>query len=499
MHYESDKYPTTTLIGVRSALPTGRDIARVVFRQLHIIAGTTLVLLAISYASGLLTPKYESELKILVRHDRAEPLISSQQNAQLHADTPEISEEELNSEVELLHSQDLLRKVVIALQYKDPASVDERSVDRGVKELSKHLVVEPLRRTNIIGVKYQSRERAQAARVLESLAVLYKEKHLAVHRSSGEMAFFDHEANRYATELAEAQAKLIGFTRDFGIVSADRERELTVERLNAFKAGTYETNASIAELGQRIRNLEQQLTLMPERVVTQVRTTDNAQLLQQLRSTLLTLQLKRTDLLNKYAPTHRLVLDVDRQIENATDAIAGQDEAPLKDSATDRNPTRDLVAAELSRTRAQFVGMQAKAEASRRMVTKYDLVSRDLMERSIEQGNLLRTAKDREETYLLYSRKREEARINEALDAHGILNVAVAEHPTVPILPARSAGLLFGLGLSFALSAGFGAAFMADVLDQTYRTPGELTSSLGLPVIASLPGPTSKSRTRGYL
>jgi hypothetical protein len=48
MHYESDMYPTTTLIGARSALPTGRDIARVVFRQLYIIAGTTLVLQAIS-------------------------------------------------------------------------------------------------------------------------------------------------------------------------------------------------------------------------------------------------------------------------------------------------------------------------------------------------------------------------------------------------------------------------------------------------------------------
>ena len=48
-----------------------------------------------------------------------------------------------------------------------------------------------------------------------------------------------------------------------------------------------------------------------------VRNSDNPQLLEQLKSTLLNLELKRTDLLTKYEPTYRLVQEVDQQIADA--------------------------------------------------------------------------------------------------------------------------------------------------------------------------------------
>ena len=70
------------------------------------------------------------------------------------------------------------------------------------------------------------------------------------------------------------------------------------------------------------------------------------------------------------------------------------------------------------------------------------MTARDLQQAAIVQQDLLRTAKTEEDNYLLYLRKQEEARINDALDARGILNVAIAEPATVPALPARSFLLL---------------------------------------------------------
>ena len=51
----------------------------------------------------------------------------------------------------------------------------------------------------------------------------------------------------------------------------------------------------------------------------------------------------------------------------------------------------------------------------------------------------MREAKANEDNYLLYLHKREEARIEEALDRTRILNVGMVEQPTVPIAPVRSA------------------------------------------------------------
>jgi uncharacterized protein involved in exopolysaccharide biosynthesis len=106
---------------------------------------------------------------------------------------------------------------------------------------------------------------------------------------------------------------------------------------------------------------------------------------------------------------------------------------------------------------------------------------------SIKQDHLFRNLKATEDKYLLYAGKREEARIGDALDRQGILNVVVAEEPNVPALPAQSMWnfVLAALIAGTVLAGGIGVA--ADYLDASFRTPDELSSHLGAPVLASLP------------
>jgi capsular polysaccharide biosynthesis protein len=84
-------------------------------------------------------------------------------------------------------------------------------------------------------------------------------------------------------------------------------------------------------------------------------------------------------------------------------------------------------------------------------------------------------------------RKREEARITDEMDKRRILNVAVAEHPSVPLLPASSPWLLLLLALFLAGGLSVGAAFFADYLDPSFRTPEEVNGILQVPVLAAIP------------
>ncbi len=96
--------------------------------------------------------------------------------------------------------------------------------------------------------------------------------------------------------------------------------------------------------------------------------------------------------------------------------------------------------------------------------------------------------KTAEENYLLYQRKQEEARISDALDRKRIVNVVIAEAATVPALPTSPNRFLnFVLGFFVALLTSLGLAFLVDCVDATFRTPDEVESLLGVPVIASLP------------
>jgi capsular polysaccharide biosynthesis protein len=77
--------------------------------------------------------------------------------------------------------------------------------------------------------------------------------------------------------------------------------------------------------------------------------------------------------------------------------------------------------------------------------------------------------------------------MNDALDRGGILNVAMAELPTVPALPARSFLVYCLLGVLLATTGSIGLAFTWDFLDPSFRTPDEVSSFLDSPVLASIP------------
>lgn len=476
----------------RQALPTARDIVAVLFRQRWAMLIAFIVGALAVASSGMWVPKYEAHMKILVQRQRWDAMITSSPDAPAQLSGDQVTEEDLNSEVELLNSEDLLRKVVLTTGLTGASgSVDDRDSDvriaKAVRRLSKDLKIEPLRKSNVISVKYSNRDPETAANVLRALAAAYTEKHLELHRSSGEFKFFDQQTQQYQQGLDQAQAKLTDFTKGTGVISAQLERDSALQQANEFDAAAHQAQTSVLETEQRIQTLQSELQSIQPRMTTEVRTSDNPQLLQQLKSTLLNLELKRTELLTKYEPTYRLVQEVDRQVVDAKNAISTEESKPIRDQTTDQNPDYRWAQTELTKAQADLSGLRARAAAAASIAGQYHKTAERLDHDGLVQQDLLQAAKTQEENYLLYVRKREEARINDALDQRGILNVALVEQPIVPALPYRSplSACLFIFLL--AGTASLSTAFVADFMDPSFRTPDELANYLGAPVLASLP------------
>jgi uncharacterized protein involved in exopolysaccharide biosynthesis len=95
----------------RGPSPTLRDLLSVVFRQRRLaLISFVLVFLAI-VLYGLIAPPYQAEMKVLVRRGRVDPVVTSTPS-QAEFEREGVTEEELNSEVELLHDDEILRTVV---------------------------------------------------------------------------------------------------------------------------------------------------------------------------------------------------------------------------------------------------------------------------------------------------------------------------------------------------------------------------------------------------
>ena len=143
-----EQLPVSTSISVPKS-PTLRDWAAVGFRNWRIsVFSFFLIFAAVAVITLVSPPKYEAELKILVKHERPEAAVTAE--PEKRGEPLEVTEEDLNSEVELLKSRDLLQKVASS---GVPAGNAE-ALYRATVNLEKNLTVEPLRKTKLIKVTY---------------------------------------------------------------------------------------------------------------------------------------------------------------------------------------------------------------------------------------------------------------------------------------------------------------------------------------------------------
>ena len=482
--------------GYRSTSLSIRDFVAVGFRRKHIILLCFLGILSCATLHVLLTPsEYTATTKFLVERERTDPVVSPQQAPQATF-SDRVTEEELNSEVELLQSEDVLHQVVISCGLQAHKSFltsffglpdGRKEIAKAISGLRRGLKIQLINKSNLIGVSYTSSDPQLAARVLNTLDDAYIAKNIAVHRRPGQFEFFDQETQRYKKELSDAEAQLNAFSDEDHGVAPQLARDITLQKLNEFDANLEQSKAEMAASEHRIHALESLAGATPQRLTTQARQVDDAQVLQGFKSTLMSLELKRTELLTKFQPTYPLVQEVDKQVADMRRAIESEESKPVREETTDRNPTYAWINAELAKAKAEHSGLQARATATQAIVLKYQQKARELEQKGIVQQNLLRTMKTSEENYLLYQRKREEARMMDALDRIRILNIAIAEQPTVPALPSNSPWRPLLVGGLLALMVSLGLAFSLEYLDSSFRTPSEVIAELNIPVLAAVP------------
>ncbi len=471
---------------------TARDLAAMGFRHRKaVIICFFAVLLGTALVAAML-PLYESHTEILVRMNRVDPVVTASPGNPAVSNTY-VTEEMINSEAELIKSDDVLRQVVIetGLDKHEMSKwifwkrKPEEAVAKALGKLKGGLRVDPLPKTNVFKVAYSSSDPKLAAYVLTTLDNVYLQHHKDVNHPAGEYEFFDQQVQKAQAELNDAEGKLKAFPKNNGTPNSMMARDLALQKVNDFNFQLGQTRTEIAEAQRRITALEQLQKTTNARMTTQVHSNDDAGTIQQMKSTLLNLQLKQSDLASKYQPDYPPLVEVNKEIAETEAALAGQ--KPLQEVTTDQNPTYNWIDDELAKDKTQVQGAQSKAAELEAVINQNMDAIRKLETAGLEESDLVRNAKAAEANYLLYLQKREEARITEALDTTQLVNVAIQEKPAVPVYPAQSPWLFALVGVLLAFTACAGLIFVMERMDASFRTPAEIESILNLPVLAAVP------------
>ena len=470
--------------------PTPRELAATLFRRPRLVGGAFVFLFLAAMLFVLFSARYESHFMVLLRRGRYDPVVSSQPASPMDFTRPDITEEELNSEVELLRDEDLLTQVVRVaglIPAGLPNSERASEIEQDVRKISRRLNVEALKKSNLIRVSYSDTNPERSARILSALSNLYVQRHMNLQRPPGEIQFFDEQTAASEKKLHRSEMELVNFTRARGVVSATLQRDIALQKLGDADAAYRQMEQDRVETERRIASLGEQLKAFPTRSVTQKRWADNPEILEKMKTHMLELQLKRTELLTRFEPSYRLVQEVEQEIAETRATIAAEALAPVRDETTDKDPNYEWARMEMEKAQVQRDGLRARQSAAFVQVASLRAAAQQLQSDSVEQQDLMRSAKADEDNYLLYLRKREESRIGDALDERRILNVAIVEQPVTPALPTHSVLLCFLLAFGMAMAFSVGLAFASEYFDPTIRTPNEAYALLAVPVLAWLP------------
>jgi uncharacterized protein involved in exopolysaccharide biosynthesis len=440
---------------------------QLVLRRGRLLAALFLLMFGAAAAYVLTRPpRYEAQMKLLLKRARSEaPLDVERRQAGMVA--TELSDGEIESEIELFRNRDSLAAVVreygLAAELRGPASEPAR-VALAVQQLGKRLSVFRIEKTNLIAVSLRDRDPERAARLLGRLAEIYLAKHTVLHRNQDSSQFFARQAEIYAQELDQAQRQLAEFRERHRVSLLAAEKEAALRRQDELERALQQTGSEIESARDRVAELRRQVRELPETVETQSRVARSETLLERLKATLLELENKRTELLTKYDSSYRLVREVDRQIEDTRRMLEQEQQARVVDRTSALNPLRQSLKGDLLRTETELAGLLAKRDklAADLKQVRAGLVGLERI--TAEHDDLARRVKLAEENFLLYQRKREESRLADAMDRERILNVSIVEQaapPAVPVDQHRAALLLLSavmaafasLGLTLAIDS----------------------------------------------
>src|SRR5205807_3873714 len=214
--------------GFSSSSISLRDATGTLFRRKGLVLFIfVIVLVGTAVVTFLLPNKYESRMKILVKNQRVDVAITPQATggAPVSSVENEVSENQINSEIELLTSKDLLTQIVnetglanyeTSLFGANPP--EPVRVENAVKRLTKDLSIAPVRKANIITISYTSNSPQLSAAVLKKLGDLYLEKHLQLNHPKGAADFFNNKADEYEAQLKQSEQKLTDFQQSNNLV-----------------------------------------------------------------------------------------------------------------------------------------------------------------------------------------------------------------------------------------------------------------------------------------
>ena len=482
------------------AAPDLRAVGRVVRRRLSAILTVFFVVFVVG-TIGTLKQKPVFRAQVVLEIQRENPDIPTIQ--ELYR-LENVSDDYLKTQYSILASKSLARRVIDQLRLntvaefnapkwwswkrKDPVptsqvlatgtpATDRELNQRVLERFQDHLTIDPITRSRLVSVNFDSRDPNLAAQVANTVASDFIDQSLGARWVAAQTAaeWLSQQLVGVKAKLEKSEDDLQEYAHHNGLTYLQNDKGVIQNVAN-----------------DRLQELQEELTkaqaerYSKEAVYRLVHTGDYGALpgvfenrmLQDLTLRLAELKQEHAQLSTTFSPEYPRVKEVQNQIEEIEGSLQRE-----------RTRAADQITNE-------YLASASREQLVRKALTEQQKQVDLLAERSVQYNILKREVDTNKQLYEGLLQQWKEAGLSASLKAANIRVVDSADTPVKPAKPKLALNL--AIAALVALILGVCAAFVQERLDDTIKGADDVERLFGLPALALIPGvpPSNGHRAR---
>lgn len=340
----------------------------------------------------------------------------------------------------------------------DPATRDDNAL---VGAFQSSLTVEPVRRSRLVRLHFDSTDPFFAAKAVNTLAQSFININLErrFEASSYAKTFLEEKLAQTKAKLEDSEAGLVQFSRDLEIFNVDEKQSISSQNLQEF-------NSALTKAEQeRIRTeaIYKQAQENPDSLAS---VTENRNILQ-LKAAKSKLEAEYQDNLKVYKPAFPKMQQLQGQIAEI--------DKQLKDEYQE---VRKTALASFRTARSQELMLKERLGGAKQQLL-------DLQSRSIRYSILKREVDTNRQLYDGLLQRLKEIGVAGGV---GINNISIVDKAQVPIYPYKpDLGRNITMGLAIGLLVGLLVAWLLEHLDDSIRFADDVERETGAAVLGVVP------------
>ena len=398
-----------------------------------------------------------------------------------------VSDNYLETQYKVLQSETLARRVIDQLHLErdsefnpprdgwiqaqahaaSPDSPTDPDVEQTVlREFKARLSIDPVRRSRLVQISFESQDPKVAAQVVNALADNYIQENLESRWQAAQKAseWLSQQLQTFKAKLEQSEDDLQEYAQKNGLLFLETEKGDTENIVN-----------------ERLRQLQDELTkaqaerYAKESIYRLTEAGDDSalpgvvdnKLMQELTARLAELERQKAALAPTFTSDYPKVKEIQSQI----------DEVQRRLNEERKRATQGIVDDYLAATRRENLVREA--------FDQQQAQANQVAERTVQYNILKREVDTNKQLYEGLLQRLKEAGVSAGMNASNIRVVDAAVPTTRPVRPRTILNL--GLALLLGLGSGIGMAFLQEHLDNTLKNSDDVERVLRMPTLALIP------------